>query len=120
MDITTLAKKYEMDVLEDYVKNSEEPEWFAKILWYETFLRFTDYIVLKLTEGSLTTEDCKDELAAREIARQEIAKLNGETYESKQNAKTIDERTTILEVDGLQAVIDQECRISMLGIGIAE
>ena len=70
MDITTLAKKYEMDVLEDYVKNSEEPEWFGKILWYETFLRFTDYIVLKLTEGSLITEDCK--AGNRQIERRNI------------------------------------------------
>lgn len=120
MDITTLAKKYEMDALESFVQNSEEPEWFAKVLWYETFLHLTDCIPLKLLEGQLSTEDCADELAAREDARQEIAKLNGETYEQKQNTKTIDERTTILEVDGLQAVIDQECRVSMLEIGITE
>lgn len=120
MDINTIAVKYNMDTLEDFTTQSEEPETVAKIIWYETFLRFTDYIVLKLTEGSLTTEECKDELAAREIARQEIAKLNGETYEPKQNAKTIDERTMILEVDGLQAVIDQECRLSMLELGISK
>ena len=120
MDINMIAKKYDMDTLEDFIAESEEPETIAKILWYETFLRFTDYIVLKLTEGTMTTSDCKDELAAREIARREIAKLNGEAYEPKQNAKTIDERTTILEVDGLQAVIDQECRLSMLEAGITE
>lgn len=120
MDINMIAKKYDMDTLEDFIAESEEPETIAKILWYETFLRFTDYIVLKLTEGTMTTSDCKDELAAREIARREIAKLNGEAYEPKQNAKTIDERTTILEVDGLQAVIDHECRLSMLEAGITE
>lgn len=120
MDINKIAETYEMDKLEAYIESSEETENNAKILWYENFIRFTDPIVLKLTEGSLTTEECKDELAAREIARREIAKLNGETYEPKQNAKTIDERTTILEVDGLQAVIDQECRIAMLEMGITE
>lgn len=120
MDINTIAKKYNMDTLEDFTAQSEEPETVAKVLWYENLIRFTDPIVLKLTEGSLTTEDCKDELVAREIARQEIAKLNGESYEPKENAKTIDERTTILEVDGLQAVIDQECRIAMLEMGITE
>lgn len=120
MDINAIAKKCEMDTVEEFIKSCEEPEWYAKILWYENLLRFTDYIVLKLTEGSMTTSDCKDELAAREIARQEIAKLNGETYEPKENAKTLDERTSILEVDGLQAVIDQECRLSMLEAGITE
>lgn len=120
MDINMIAKKYDMDTLEDFIAESEEPETIAKILWYESFLKFTDHIPIKLLEGSLTTSECADELAAREIARREIAKLNGEAYEPKQNAKTIDERTTILEVDGLQAVIDQECRLSMLEAGITE
>ena len=120
MDINKIAETYEMDKLEAYIESSEETENNAKIMWYENLLRFTDYISLKLMEGSLTTSECKDELAAREIARQEIAKLNGKAYEPKQNAKTIDERTTILEVDGLQAVIDQECRLSMLELGISK
>ena len=120
MDITTLAHKYNMDSLEYSKEYSEEPDEVATMLWYETFLDLTDHIPLKMMEGSLTTEDCKEELLARAFARQEIAKLNGEAYEPKQNTKTIDERTTILEVDGLQAVIDQECRISMLEIGITE
>lgn len=120
MDIDTIAIKYDMDTLEDFTAQSEEPEAVAKFLWYENLISFTDYIVMQLTEGRLTTEECKDELAAREIARQEIAKLNGETYEPKENARTLDERTAILEVDGLQAVIDQECRIAMLEMGITE
>lgn len=120
MDINTIATKYDMDTLEDFTVQSEEPETVAKILWYENLIRFTDHIILKLSEGSLTTSDCKDELAAREIARQEIAKLNGESYEPKENAKTLDERTAILEDDGLESVIDHECRLSMLEMGITE
>lgn len=118
--INEVAKKYNLETLEEFIKNSIESESVAKDMWYNMILEFTNPIIPKLIEGLITTSDCKDELAAREIARQEIAKLNGETYEPTQNAKTIDERTTILEVDGLQAVIDQECRLSMLEAGITE
>lgn len=120
MDINMIAKKYDMDTLEDFIAESEEPETIAKILWYESFLKFTDHISIKLLEGSLTTSECADELAAREIARQEIAKLNGEQYEPKKNKMTLDERTAILEVDGLESVIDLECRLAMLEAGITE
>lgn len=120
MNINEIAKKYNLETLEEFIRTSGEPGSVAKDMWYNMILRITDPIIPKLIEGLITTSDCKDELAAREIARQEIAKLNGETYEPKQNAKTIDERTTILEVDGLQAVIDQECRLSMLELGISE
>lgn len=118
--INEVAKKYNLETLEEFIKNSIESESVAKDMWYNMILEFTNPIIPKLIEGLITTSDCKDELAAREIARREIAKLNGEAYEPKQNAKTIDERTTILEVDGLQAVIDQECRLSMLEAGITE
>lgn len=115
MDINMIAKKYDMDTLEDFIAESEEPETIAKILWYESFLKFTDHISIKLLEGSLTTSECADELAAREIA-----KLNGEQYEPKKNKMTLDERTAILEVDGLESVFDLECRLAMLEAGITE
>lgn len=120
MTINEVAKKYNLQTLEEFILTSGEDSQVSKDIWYNIILNCTEYIIPRLIEGSMTTSECKDELAAREIARQEIAKLNGETYEPKQNAKTIDERTTILEVDGLQAVIDQECRLSMLELGISE
>lgn len=120
MTINEVAKKYNLQTLEEFILTSGEDEQVAKDIWYNIILNCTEYVIPRMTEGTMTTSDCKDELAAREIARQEIAKLNGETYEPKENAKTLDERTSILEVDGLQAVIDQECRIAMLEMGITE
>lgn len=120
MDITTLAHKYNMDSLEYSKEYSEEPDEVATMLWYETFLDLTDHIPLKMIEGSLTAEDCKEELLARAFARSEIARINGESYEPKQNTKTLDERTAILEDAGLETVLDHECRLSMLEIGITE
>ena len=120
MTINEVAKKYNLQTLEEFILTSGEDEQVSKDIWYNIILNCTEYVIPRMIEGSMTTEDCKDELAAREIARQEIAKLNGETYEPKENAKTLDERTAILEVDGLQAVIDQECRIAMLEMGVTE
>lgn len=120
MSINILAQKYNMDTLEDFKNFSEEPEDFATMMWYQTFLKLTDHIPIKLMEGSLSTEDCREELAARELARSEIARINGESYEPKQNTKTLDERTAILEDAGLETVLDHECRLSMLEIGITE
>lgn len=118
--INEVAKKYNLQTLEEFILTSGEDEQVSKDIWYNIILNCTEYIIPRLIEGTITTSECKDELAAREIARQEIAKLNGETYEPKENAKTLDERTAILEDDGLESVIDHECRLSMLEMGITE
>lgn len=120
IDINTISSKYNMDSLESFVEQSEDNEQFAKILWYQTFLDLTDHIPLQLMEGNLSTDDCKEELAARELARKEIATLQGNSYTTKENYKTIDERTQLLESNGLESVIDHECRISLLELGIKE
>ncbi len=120
MNINILAQKYNMDTLEDFKNFSREPEDFATMLWYQTFLKLTDHIPIKLMEGSLSTQDCREELASREFARGEVAKLQGKSYTTKENYKTIDERTQLLESNGLESVIDHECRISLLELGIKE
>ena len=120
MNINILAQKYNMDTLEDFKNYIEEPEDFAIMLWYQTFLKLTDHIPIKLMEGSLSTDDCREELAAREFARSEVARLQGKSYTPKENAKTLDERTQVLEIGGLESVIDHECRISLLELGIKE
>lgn len=42
---------------------------------YQTYLDKTDYIVCKIFEGVATWEDYQDEKTYRQIAREEIAKL---------------------------------------------
>lgn len=56
----------------------------TKITFYQTFLMRTDHIPLKLIEGSVSSADVAEELKYREIARQEIARLEGHPYEPKE------------------------------------
>ncbi len=62
---------YEKYHLADITKYETESEF------YETFLIQTDYICNKIVKGVSTKEDYADELHYRNIARQEINKLNG-------------------------------------------
>lgn len=77
-----LQEKYgvpDMDVLVTMGQTENE----AVNIHYASFLRDTDYITLNLFEGSVASSEVAEELKYREIARQEIATANGETYEAK-------------------------------------
>ncbi len=94
----TLLNKYRMKALDEYKKDfGDLPE--TEILFYETFLSQSKTVVEQLVEGSIKTEDCTDELYYREVARQEIAKLNGETPAVVENQKTLEQRATQTEAD---------------------
>ena len=56
-------------------------EYETESAFYETFLIQTDFIVNKILEGVATSEDYAGELYYREVARQELDKLNGGTGE---------------------------------------
>lgn len=91
-----------MEILEKYgiVDSLEErlarptrmPEREIKEGYYRSFLNATDYIINKLVEGHIKTEDCIEELKYREFARQEIARLKGETPAVVENQKTLEQR----------------------------
>ena len=49
--------------------------------FYSVFLIQTDHIPNKILEGVATSEEYADELYYREVARQELDKLNGGTGE---------------------------------------
>ncbi len=115
----TVLKTYNCLTLEEYrfmfpeIENKEEAI-------YRSFLNKTDHIPLKLIEGSISSADVAEELKYREIARQEIAMIEGKPYEPKTDKMTLDERTAILEEEGLEATIDHECRIALLELGVTE
>ena len=95
-------EKYGLPLLGEYIKGMSELEISennATKDYYTIFLTRTDYITNKLVEGAIKTEDCTDELYYREVARQEIARLNGETPASIENKKTLEERATQNEAD---------------------
>lgn len=79
----TVLKTYNCLTLEEYgfmfpeIENKEEAI-------YRSFLDNTDHITLKLIEGSVSSADVAEELKYREIARQEIARLEGHPYEPKE------------------------------------
>ena len=56
-------------------------EYETESIFYETFLIQTDFIPNKILEGVATSADYADELYYREVARQELDKLNGGTGE---------------------------------------
>ena len=56
-------------------------EYETESAFYETFLIQTDFIANKILEGVATSEDYAEELYYREVARQELDKLNGGTGE---------------------------------------
>lgn len=77
-----LLNKYGLPSLEIFQKNMQPGE--SEIMYYEQFLKSTDHIPLKLIEGSVSSSDVAEELKYREIARQEIARLEGKPYEPKE------------------------------------
>ena len=79
----TLVQKYEMATLEKCIEMFGESANTERT-FYQTFLIQTDHIPLKLIEGSISSADVAEELKYREIARQEIAKIEGKPYEPKE------------------------------------
>ena len=79
----TVLKTYGCLTLEEYrfmfpeIENKEEAI-------YRSFLSKTDHIPLKLIEESISSADVAEELKYREIARQEMARLEGKPYEPKE------------------------------------
>lgn len=91
-----LLSKYHMGAKEWYITEFGDS---GEHMYWHTFLCQTDHITNKLVEGSIATADCADELKYREIARQEIAKLNGETPPVVENQKTLEQRASQNEAD---------------------
>ena len=73
-----ILEKYNMKSLEEY---NEDVGYFSETVFYETFLIQTDFVPNKILEGVATSTDYADELYYREVARQELDKLNGGTGE---------------------------------------
>lgn len=90
----SLLNKYEVQDINALIEMNSD---IGEIMHYQDFLKKTDYVINKLSEGIISTNDCTEELQYREIARQEIARLSGEQYEPKEDIKTVEERTTELE-----------------------
>lgn len=90
----SLLNKYEVQDINALIEMNSD---IGEIMHYQDFLKKTDYVINKLSEGIIATNDCSEELQYREIARQEIARLSGEQYEPKDDIKTVEERTTELE-----------------------
>ena len=67
-----IYEKYHLADITEYETESE---------FYETFLIQTDHIPNKILEGVATSADYADELYYREVARQELDRLNGGTGE---------------------------------------
>lgn len=116
---TNLLEKYNMKSLEGYKKDFGDSA-DTEITFYQTFLIQTDYIPLKLVEGSISSADVAEELKYREIARQEIAKIEGKSYEPKVDKITQDARITNIEADVFSLAVDHEERIIMMELGLTE
>ena len=113
-----LLNKYGLPSLETFRENMVEGE--SEIMFYRQFLRVTDHIPLKLIEGVVSSDEVAEELKYREIARQEIARIEGKPYEMRTDKMALDERTTNIEADVFSMAVDHEERIIMLELGLAE
>ncbi len=91
-----LLTKYHMKTMEGYKEDFEDSK-DTEVMFWNTFLKQTDHIPNKLVEGAIRTEECAEELTYREIARCEIARLNGEEITGTQKHKTLEERATASE-----------------------
>ena len=67
-----MCEKYNVADVSEYATESE---------FYMAFLSVTDHIPSKILEGVATSADYADELYYREVARQELDRLNGGTGE---------------------------------------
>ena len=83
MDILNLSienlKRFNMISLTQYIKDSNEDELHTTLDWYLTFLRQTDFILLRMletaiTEWTVTTDDIYI-IEKRKIARAEVNRL---------------------------------------------
>ena len=95
-----ILEKYGMSPYEEFYNSwrDELTEAQIKELYCHTFLQQTDYISLKILEGSLSTSDCREELEIRELARKELTELKGKNYIPK-TLKNVEERTTDVDND---------------------
>lgn len=75
----SITKKYNISTYGEYVHDNESLEEYCRLI-----LKVTDYIPNEILEGAATSADYADELYYREVARQELDKLNGGTGEAAQ------------------------------------
>lgn len=114
-----LVQEYEVATLEKCIEMFGDSTDTERT-FYQTFLMRTDHIPLKLIEGSVSSADVAEELKYREIARQEIARLEGKPNEPKADKITLDARITNIEADVFSMAVDHEERIIMMELGLTE
>lgn len=77
---TEILNKYDLPPLSEYVKTAtDRPEVITG--YYKQFLINSNHVCDEILEGVATSEEYADELYYREVARQELDKLNGGTGE---------------------------------------
>ena len=75
-----ILNKYDLPPLSEYVKTAtDRPEVIEG--YYRQFLINANHVGDEILEGAATSEEYADELYYREVARQELDKLNGGTGE---------------------------------------
>ena len=75
-----ILNKYGLPPLSEYVKTAtDRPEVIEG--YYKQFLINSNHVCDEILEGVATSEEYADELYYREVARQELDKLNGGTGE---------------------------------------
>ena len=75
-----ILNKYDLPPLSEYIKTAtDRPEVIEG--YYKQFLINSNHVCDEILEGVATSEEYADELYYREVARQELDKLNGETGE---------------------------------------
>lgn len=75
-----ILNKYDLPPLSEYVKTAtDRPEVIEG--YYRQFLINSNHVCDEILEGVVASSDYADELYYREVARQELDKLNGGTGE---------------------------------------
>ena len=75
-----ILNKYDLPPLSEYIKTAtDRPEVISG--YYKQFLINSNHVCDEILEGVATSEEYADELYYREVARQELDKLNGGTGE---------------------------------------
>ena len=75
-----ILNKYDVPPLSEYIKTAtDRPEVIEG--YYKQFLINSNHVCDEILEGVATSEEYADELYYREVARQELDKLNGGTGE---------------------------------------
>ena len=75
-----ILNKYDLPPLSEYIKTATDiPEVIEG--YYKQFLINSNHVCDEILEGVATSEEYADELYYREVARQELDKLNGGTGE---------------------------------------